>query len=150
MAYALLKLVHVLAVVLWVGGMAFAHLFLRPAVQPLETAQRLALMQRVLQRFLAAAGWSVLAALASGAGLFAMVTAGFVMPWAWSAMAALGVVMALIYGVVRFVFYPRLARAVAAQDWPAGGAAMARIRSWVGINLALGVLTIVIAIAGRA
>ena len=150
MTYALLKLVHVLAVVLWVGGMAFAHFFLRPAVQAMEPPHRLALLQRVLQRFLAAAGWAVLAVLASGAGLLAMASAGFVMPWAWSAMAAIGSGMAVIYAVVRFMFYPRLARAVAAQDWPAGGAAMAAIRLWVGINLALGVLTIAVAIGGRA
>ena len=31
MSYALLKLVHLLAVILWVGGMLFAHCFLRPA-----------------------------------------------------------------------------------------------------------------------
>jgi uncharacterized membrane protein len=150
LVYALLKLAHVLAVVLWVGGMAFAHFFLRPAVQALEPPQRLALMQRVLQRFLAAAGWAVLAALASGAGLYAMAAAGLVVPWGWHAMAALGAVMAFIYAAVRFVFYPRLWRAVAAQDWKTGGAAMADIRRWVGINLALGVLTIVVAIAGRA
>jgi uncharacterized membrane protein len=150
LVYALLKLAHVLAVVLWVGGMAFAHFFLRPAVQALEPPQRLALMQRVLQRFLAAAGWAVLAALASGAGLYAMAAAGLVVPWGWHAMAALGAVMTFIYAAVRFVFYPRLWRAVAAQDWKTGGAAMADIRRWVGINLALGVLTIVVAIAGRA
>jgi uncharacterized membrane protein len=33
---ALLNLVHVL----WVGGMAFAHFFLRPAVQALDPPQR--------------------------------------------------------------------------------------------------------------
>ena len=32
MFYLLLKAVHVLCVVLWVGGMAFAHFCLRPAV----------------------------------------------------------------------------------------------------------------------
>ena len=44
MVYALLKAVHVLAVVLWVGGMAFAHFFLRPALATLavEQAARLA------------------------------------------------------------------------------------------------------------
>ena len=41
MVYALLKALHVLAVVLWVGGMAFAHFFLRPALATLEPPQRL-------------------------------------------------------------------------------------------------------------
>jgi len=149
MTFVLLKLIHVLAVVLWVGGMAFAHFFLRPAVQPLEPPQRLALMQRVLQRFLAAAGWAVLAALASGVALLGLARASAAMPLAWSAMAVLGFLMAAIYAHVRFVLFPRLVRAVEASDWPAAGTAMAPLRAWVGTNLGLGALTIAVAILGR-
>jgi uncharacterized membrane protein len=47
---------------------------------------------------------------------------------------------------VRFALYPRLARAVAAQDWPSGGAAMQLIRRWVAGNLALGVGVIALAV----
>ena len=139
---ALLKLVHVLAIVLWIGGMAFAHFFLRPAVQALDPPLRLALMQRVLQRFLYAAGVAVLAAIVSGAALMALGVRGAHV----HAMAALGLVMAAIYGHVRFALYPRLARAVGAKEWPAGGAAMAQVRMWVGINLALGVAVIALAV----
>ena len=64
--YALLKTVHVLAVVLWVGGMAFAHFFLRPSLATLEPAQRLRLMQAVLSRFLAAVLLAVALVLGSG------------------------------------------------------------------------------------
>jgi hypothetical protein len=63
-------------------------------------------MQRVLLRFLNAAGIEVLAAVASGA-----------------AMMALGT---------------RLTRAVDAKDWPAGGAAMAKVRVWVSVNFRWG------------
>ncbi len=31
---------------------------------------------------------------------------------------------------------------MSASDWPAGGAALASIRTWVGVNLILGVATI--------
>jgi uncharacterized membrane protein len=144
MVTAFLLFAHLLAVVLWVGGMAFAHWFLRPAVQALEPPQRVALMQRVLQRFLAAAGIAVVVALASGGVLMALGVRG----WHVFAMAALGVLMAAIYGHVRFVLYPRLAHAAAAQDWPAGGAALGAIRQWVGINLGLGVVVIAIALLG--
>jgi uncharacterized membrane protein len=140
--YNLLLLTHVLAVVLWVGGMAFAHFFLRPAAQMLEPPQRLPLMQAVLQRFLAASGVAVLVVLASGGALLALGATGRSI----HAMAALGVVMAAVYGHVRFALYPRLARAVAARDWPAGGAAMQSIRRWVAGNLALGVVVIGLAV----
>ncbi len=142
MTLALLKLVHLLAIVLWVGGMAFAHFFLRPAVQALEPPLRLPLMQRVLQRFLDAAGIAVLAALVTGVALMAIGVRGAHI----NTMALLGLLMAAIYGHVRFALYPRLRRAVDAKDWPAGGAAMAQVRLWVGINLALGVLVTAVAV----
>ena len=40
MIFAALKLAHVLAVVVWIGGMVFAHFFLRPAALKLEPPQR--------------------------------------------------------------------------------------------------------------
>jgi uncharacterized membrane protein len=146
MTLLLLKLAHVLAVMLWVGGMAFAHFFLRPAVQGLEPPLRLALMQRVLQRFLDAAGVAVLVVVASGVALMALGVRGPSI----NVMALLGLAMAAIYGHVRFAMLPRLQRAVAASDWPAGAAAMAGVRRWVGINLALGALVTAVAIVGRA
>ncbi len=148
MLYSLLKAAHVLAIVAWVGGMLFAHAFLRPAVQALAPAQRLPLMQQVLQRFLAAAGVSVLVVLATGGAMLWLAVAGGAtpLPHGWIAMTVLGLLMAAVYGHVRFVLYPRLAQAVARQDWPAGGAVMAQFRRWVGANLVLGGIVIVVAL----
>jgi uncharacterized membrane protein len=42
---------------------------------------------------------------------------------------------------------PELRRAVAAEDWPSGGAVLGRIRRLVGINLILGLVLIGIAAA---
>ena len=50
MLYASLKLIHLLSIIVWVGGMVFAHFFLRPALQPLEPAVRMRLMADVLAR----------------------------------------------------------------------------------------------------
>ena len=55
MFYASLKLLHVLAIVVWIGGMVFAHFFLRPAALQLPPPQRVPLMHAALQRFFAAA-----------------------------------------------------------------------------------------------
>lgn len=140
-----LKTLHVLAVVLWIGGMAFAHFFLRPAVAALEPPVRVALMHDVLGRFFAAVLGVVVVVLATGLALIGMAHgAGGHMPWTWTAMTVLGLVMMAIFGHIRFALYKRLRRAVAAKDWPAGGAALAAIRTWVGVNLAIGVAIIVI------
>ena len=151
MLYNALKLAHVLSIIVWIGGMVFAHFFLRPAAQSLEPPLRLALMNDVLRRFLAAVGAAVLVVLASGLWMVGRVAkqvvqsgGNFSMPLSWTLMATLGLVMMAIFGHIRFALYPRLQRAVAASDWPAGGQAMVGIRRWVGINLALGVLVVVI------
>lgn len=142
MSFLLLKLLHVGAVVLWIGGMAFAMFFLRPALPLLPPPQRLTLMSEVLRRFLNAAGLAVIVAVVSGFALFALGARGAHV----HVMAVLGLLMAAIYGHVRFVLHRRLGRAVAAQDWPAGGAAMGPVRTWVAANLALGVLVITLAV----
>jgi len=49
--YAILKTLHVLSIIVWIGGMVFAHFFLRPAVAQLEPAVRLPPMYAVLGRF---------------------------------------------------------------------------------------------------
>jgi uncharacterized membrane protein len=151
MIYAALKLLHVLAIVVWVGGMVFTHFFLRPAAQQLEAPQRVRLMHDTLQRFFSAVLVSVVVVLASGLWMIGRVAKesvqagmGFSMPLDWTIMAALGILMMVIFGHIRFALFKRLRRAVADSDWTAGGAALASIRTWVGINLAIGVAIIII------
>ncbi|HMN92118.1 MAG TPA: CopD family protein [Hydrogenophaga sp.] len=151
MIFATLKLLHVLAIIVWIGGMVFAHFFLRPAALQLPPPQRVPLMHGALQRFFAAVLVSVVIVLVTGLWMIGRVAketvqAGlsFNMPLDWTLMAVLGIVMMAIFGHIRFALFKRLARAVAAQDWPAGAAALASIRTWVGINLVLGVLIIVV------
>lgn len=153
MLYAVLNALHVLAIVVWVGGMAFAHFFLRPAVASLPMAQRVPLMQEVLGRFFAAVLVAAGLTLATGLWMIGRVakqvvqTGGsFSMPPSWTLMAALGVLMILIFGHIRFVLYKRLRLAAQAQDWARGGQQLLAIRQWVGANLALGVLVILAAI----
>jgi uncharacterized membrane protein len=49
---------------------------------------------------------------------------------------------AAIFAYIYFVPYAALKKAVAAQDWPAGGAAQDRIRKLVVTNLTLGLANI--------
>jgi len=151
MLYATLKLLHVLSIVVWVGGMVFAGFFLRPAAMQLPPPQRIPLMHATLQRFFGAVIVAVLVVFVTGGWMIGRaaketVQAGlpFNMPLDWTLMAALGVLMMAIFAHIRFALYKRLDKAVAAQDWPAGGAALASIRTWVSVNLAIGVAIIAI------
>jgi uncharacterized membrane protein len=60
-----------------------------------------------------------------------------------------GYVMMLIFFHVFFAPFKRLKRAVAAEDWAAGGKSLAQIRSLVGVNLLIGLAIIAIASGGR-
>lgn len=153
MLYATLKLVHILSIIVWVGGMVFAHFFLRPATQTLEPAVRVRLMAEVLQRFFNAVLVAIVLVLGSGLWMIAHMARAaaesggrFAMPLSWTLMATLGLLMMAIFGHIRFALFKRLQRAVAAADWSAGGKALASIRSMVGVNLALGVVTVVVAL----
>lgn len=151
MLYATLKLLHILAIVVWVGGMVFAHFFLRPVAMQLPPPQRVPLMYSVLQRFFAAVLMSIGVVLFSGLWMIGRVAketvqAGlaFNMPLDWTIMAILGIVMMAIFGHIRFALFRRLSRAVALQDWMAGGVALVSIRHWVAVNLVIGVAIIVL------
>ena len=155
MLYTALKTVHLLSIIVWIGGMVFAQFFLRPALSQLEPPQRIRLMHDVLGRFFNAV--LVAAALTLGSGIWMigrmarqMAQSGvkFNMPIEWMVMATLGLLMMLIFGHIRFVLFARLSRAVTEAAWPAGGAALAGIRTLVMVNLVLGVLIVVVTLLG--
>jgi uncharacterized membrane protein len=157
MLYVSLKILHLLAIIVWLGGMVFAHFFLRPAVAGLQPAERLRLMYGVLSRFFAAVLVAVVLVLVTGswmigrtAGQMAQAGERFRMPIEWMVMASLGFVMALVFGYIRLVPFGRLSRAVKSLDWSAGAAALAQIRVLVLVNLGLGVLIVVVTLLGLA
>jgi uncharacterized membrane protein len=61
-------------------------------------------------------------------------------------MALLGLLMMLIFGHIRFVLYKRLSLAVAAADWALGAVQLAALRRWVGVNLAIGIVVVLVAV----
>jgi uncharacterized membrane protein len=146
---ALLHLLHLAGVIVWIGGMFFAHFCLRPVVaSQLPPPQRLPLMAAVLGRFFAAVALSVVVIVVSGLAI--LLPAGMAnAPLHWHLMLATGLLMAALFAVVYGLHYPRLRAAVAAADWPAAGAALNGIRQLVATNLGLGALTVAIAVLGQ-
>lgn len=156
MAYALLKLLHLGSIVIWVGGMFFAIFCLRPAAMNLSPPTRVPFMADALGRFFNIVLWLALATLGSGVAMMMQAAkatrqtgAAFNMPLDWMVMAVLGLVMMAIFGHIRFALYKRLQRAVVALDWPAGGAALGAIRTWVAINLGIGTLILLVVLLGK-
>ena len=142
---------HALSAVIWVGGMFFAYMALRPAAAAvLEPPLRLSLWAQTFKRFFPWVWAAVIVLLATGYWMIFTFFGGMKgAPIYVHAMQGLGIVMMLIYFHVFFAPYRRLKAAVEAQDWPAGGKALAQIRVLVGINTILGLTVVVIGAAGR-
>jgi uncharacterized membrane protein len=142
---------HVLSVVIWVGGMFFAYMCLRPvAASQLEPPVRLQLWVGVFGKFFPFVWLAVILLPLTGYMMISNIYSGMGnTPLYVHLMNGLGSLMIFIYLHVFFAPYQRLERAVAAQDWPAGGKALAQIRVLVGINMTLGLLTALIASGGR-
>lgn len=144
-------LIHVWSAVIWVGGMFFAWMVLRPVVAgQFEPPERLALWDGVLQRFFPWVFAAIAVLLATGYWMVLSFYGGFdhvglyvhIMHWS-------GYVMILIFLHVNFAPFRRLRTAVTGADWPAGSRALAQIRVLVGVNLLVGLLVTAVASGGR-
>jgi uncharacterized membrane protein len=142
---------HILAAVIWVGGMFFAYNALRPAAaQVLEPPLRLELWVQVFRRFFVWVWLSVAIILLTGYWMLFQYFGGFEGAGKHiHIMHGGGILMVLIYMHVFFAPYRRLRQAVIVQDYPLAGAQLNMIRKLVGINTVLGLLVITVASAGR-
>jgi uncharacterized membrane protein len=140
---------HILAALFWVGGMAFAYMVLRPAAGALEAPARLTLWRDVFARFLPWVGVAIVALLVSGYAMMFMAYGGFRAPLYIHVMQGTGILMMLLYLHLFFAPWRRLQKFVQAADWPNAGKQLAMIRKLVAINLALGVITILVGSTGR-
>ena len=98
---ALLRLVHLVAVVYWIGGIFFVQIALRPALALLEPAPRLRLMAAVMRRYFQGVGLSIALVLVSGGGMWGLMASGggwWAVHWHVYAMLGLAAVMVTIYG----------------------------------------------------
>ena len=142
---------HVLAVVIWVGGMFFAWMALRPvAASQLEPPARLKLWDGVFCNFFPWVWISIIMILASGYLLGFKNFGGFAgFPMYVNLMQGIGIVMMLIFGHVFFALFLPMKSLIANEDWPAAGAKLGKIRFLVGVNLILGLSVVAIASGGR-
>ena len=150
-AFTIAVTLHILAVLIWVGGMFFAYMVLRPvAAGQLEPPARLTLWNGIFERFFPWVWTAIGTILGTGLWIIFGLFGGMDMIGLYAhLMFGLGLVMMAIFMFVYFVPYQALRQAVAAQDWPGGGQQLARIRTLVGFNTLLGLLTTAIAAGGR-
>ncbi|MDO8279314.1 MAG: CopD family protein [Burkholderiaceae bacterium] len=134
----LIKLLHLAGAIVWLGGMTFMLVALRPAAHALlQPPQRLPLIAAVVARFFVAVWLSVAALLFSGLAM--LLAAGMKgAPLGWHLMLGIGLLMFLVFGHLHFGPWRRMKLAVAAADWPEGGRRMGQVTLLVKLNFVLG------------
>jgi len=147
--FALVYTLHVLAALIWVGGMFFAWMVLRPAVgAALEGPARLKLWVQVFPRFFAWVWGAVIVLPITGVGMIQLHFTGFeTAPRYVQVMMGLYLVMVALFIRIQSLQLPELQRAVEAEQWAEGAAALGKIRRLVGINLIVGLVLVAIAAA---
>ena len=149
MSIAIAIAVHTLAAVVWVGGMFFAYVCLRPAVGGLEPPVRCRLWRESLGRFFAFVWACIAVLLITGYGMIPAFGGMKSVGMHVHLMQGLGILMMLLFMHVQFGPFRKLKLAVTAQDWPEAGKQVGRIRPVVAINLALGIVVVLVATGGR-
>jgi len=133
---------HLLATIVWVGGMIFAHFALRPAAASLEAPERLRLWAGVFRRFLVWVWIAIAVLFATGFWMVLVPFEGF------ANVLGIAMVMTAVFLYLFFVPYGRFRGAVEQGDTAMAASALARIRLAVSVNLTLGLITTVVGTGG--
>ena len=141
---------HTLAALVWVGGMFFAHLILRPAALDLPVPERMALWRRVLARFFHWVWASIAVILVTGYGVLLLGYRGGVSggPTHVGIMQVGGLVMMALFIQLYFGPWHGFKRALEAGELDKAAEYQVRIRHIVVTNLVLGLATTVVGAVG--
>jgi uncharacterized membrane protein len=135
---------HVLCAVIWVGGMFFAYVVLRPSMSVLEPIQRIALHTQIYRRFFLVVWHAMPLILLSGfVVLFGFYGGMEFVGWNVHLMMLLGLIMSAVFLLIFFGPYARFRRTT---DRTVAAASIDRIRKLIGINLVLCIVTVVVAL----
>ncbi|TAG33179.1 MAG: hypothetical protein EAZ34_08255 [Polaromonas sp.] len=148
--YDYAKLLHLIAGIVWMGGMTFMLLALRPAaLASLDAQPRALLMAEVWRRFYALVLLAIALLFTTGTHLYTatfraakLATGQGSVPLGWNVMLVLGLAMMLIFGHIYFAGFKKYRRAVAAGQWPVAAKAAGLMHTMTLVNFTLGWLAI--------
>ena len=142
---------HLLAAVIWVGGMLLMLTVVRPvAVSQLDPPQRIPLLSLMLGKFFIQVWATIVVLFMTGFWMVFSVFGGMVsVGWHVHMMIGLGSLMVLIFLAIYFIPYRKLQLYIDESRWPDAGSQLNAIRKLVMVNTLLGTLVILIASGGR-
>ena len=140
--YQGVKALHLLCAVVWVGGMFFAYVVLRPSMAAIEAPQRMLLHTRVFKKFFLVIWHAMPVILISGGAMIALQWDMAAAPWQIQAMMGLGLVMSAVFLAIFFGPYRQFRRTI---DRNRMASSLDSIRKLIGVNLVLGLATVIVA-----
>jgi uncharacterized membrane protein len=146
----LIQALHGIAATAWVGGIFFAYMALRPAVNAvLDPPLRPRLWSAVYGRFFPWVWVAIGTLVLSGYADLFIRLGGFANAALYlKLMHGIGLLMIALFAYLYFGLYRRLGRALSAGDSEAAASTTMRMRPVMAINLSLGMLLVAVGIAG--
>lgn len=140
----LAQFLHILAVVVWIGGMIFLDWILVPALRRAvaDDERRIRLLHALFRDFFALVWGAGAILVVTGYGMVFLYGGFGALNTAMWVMVVLGSGMVLLALYVFFVPFLRLRAAVLRRDWARAATAAARIRLLSSVNIVLAVPTI--------
>ena len=143
--------VHLLAATLWVGGLFFAYMILRPTLQTVDDpALRLQIWAGVFGRFFPWVWLAIVALFASGLWMLLVGMGGFgAAKHGIHVMLSTGTAMALLFVYLYVEPYRRFKQALGRDNYSTAAECLGTIRKIVAVNTLLGVMTVVVVAISR-
>jgi uncharacterized membrane protein len=147
---AILIALHALFAAIWVGGLAFAYMVLRPSVDVMPPPERLSLLARIFRRWFVWIWHAVVIIPLTGYLVMFMLYGGFAGADGFiHLMQGMGWIMVIAFLALFFGPYPAFRRAVAAEDWAGAAPRLKSMRRIIAFNLVLGLATVAVGAGGR-
>ncbi len=147
---AFLTALHLLAAVIWIGGMFFSLLALRPAARALDPATRFGLWVRTFGRFFPWVWAAVVTLLVTGYWMALFYLGGMASVGLYvHLMSGVGILMMALFAHLYAVPYRRLKRAVENTDLQDAARQANQVRLFMTANLILGLIALIMGSAGN-
>jgi len=142
----ILELIHLLAALIWIGGMFFVYVILRPAIiETLDPPLRLMLWKAIFSRFFPWIWASVIALPITGVWMSTHLTSSFIpIHLPIKIMLLIGLIMIALFVYLYFKPFHHLKNHLAKNEHQAAAKQLAIMRKIVAFNLTLGLIIIAI------
>jgi uncharacterized membrane protein len=150
MLHSLMVSLHLLAAVIWVGGMFFAYMMVRPAMAALQPPEPVRMWGRIFTKFFSWVWIAVFVLVATGNHMLIVEYGGMAAaPVYLHIMQLLGYLMIALFMHLYFAPWRRMQVALVDEDFPRAAKQIPQIRRIVAINLSIGIVNVILGAGGR-